>query len=165
MLALFNKAIRKFHGQLRASKEAAVGRTLPVARPDAAARNAPHAVGVDEDLDEAAAAVRAEMRGRFSAEELARYAVTGARLRAPPPPHPPRAPLHPLSPALFAPYRVRPGSRLPPPAAPAAAAVGAAAADAPINPLPFLQTPRRRQAWTRSTRRRSTPRRSPPAAS
>jgi hypothetical protein len=162
VLALFNKAIRKFHGQLRASKEAAVGRTLPVARHDAAARLAPHAVGVDEDLDEAAAAVRAEMRGRFTAEELARYAVTGAAAARLP------APLPALSPApRFAPGRM--GSLLLP--LPLAAAprlphmgghdVGAAKAPTTL----FLKTPPCRQAWTRNSRRRSTPRPSNPAAS
>ncbi len=51
VLALFSKAVRKLYAHLRAAKEAAVARTLPVARP---VSMLPHAVDVDEELDEAA---------------------------------------------------------------------------------------------------------------
>lgn len=74
MLALFNKAVRRLHGLLRAAKEVAVGRTLPALREVGLA---PLAVGVEEELDEAAAAVREEMREKFRAEDLQHFAVGG----------------------------------------------------------------------------------------
>ena len=44
--------MRKLYGQLRAAAEADVGRSLPV--PEAAPALTPHAVDLDEDLDDAA---------------------------------------------------------------------------------------------------------------
>ncbi len=45
------QAIRKLYGLLRGAREAAVGRTLPQAQE---IQMQPHAVDVDQDLDEAA---------------------------------------------------------------------------------------------------------------
>ncbi len=63
MLALFNKAMRKLYGCLRAAKEAAVARTLPQAH--AAPALAPHAVSLDADLNEAAEAEKAKLREKW----------------------------------------------------------------------------------------------------
>lgn len=56
-----------------------MGRTLPAPRLASTSATAltPHAVGLDDELDEAAAAVREEMRAKFRAEELQHYAVSG----------------------------------------------------------------------------------------
>ncbi|KAK9824701.1 hypothetical protein WJX72_012506 [[Myrmecia] bisecta] len=72
ILALFNKAIRRLHSHLRASKEAAVGRSLPKVEP---VDLKPHAQDMEQDLDEAAEAVRATMREALDPEELAQYAI------------------------------------------------------------------------------------------
>ncbi|GIL51445.1 hypothetical protein Vafri_7426 [Volvox africanus] len=76
LLALFNKAMRKVYGCLRAAKEAAVARTLPAVRqiPELG----PHEVALDDDLDEAAAAERAKLRDRYlRPEDLAQFAIRG----------------------------------------------------------------------------------------
>lgn len=78
MLALFNKAVRKLYAHLRAGKEAAIERSLPRPNSRNAPEMAPHAVEMDAELDEAAAAVREQMRARFNPEDLAQYAVAGA---------------------------------------------------------------------------------------
>lgn len=54
VLALFSKAIRKLHAFLRATKQAAVERTLPAVKP---IMLLPHATALDDDLDDAAAEV------------------------------------------------------------------------------------------------------------
>jgi hypothetical protein len=97
VLALFNKAIRKLHGHLRAVKEAQVERQLP--RPgrltaaaaataataaDAAASGAPLLgegvdVSLDEELEEAARVEREKLRQLFRPEDLQQFAITGAR--------------------------------------------------------------------------------------
>lgn len=79
VLALFNKAMRKLYGHLRAAKEAAVERTLP--KPSSRPQLTPHAVDVDEELDEAAVAVRAELRAAFQPEALQQYAIKGSTMR------------------------------------------------------------------------------------
>ena len=81
ILALFNKAVRKIHQHLRAAKEAAVERSLPAV--SLAKRLAPscmsaHEVDVEEELDEAARAVREEMKAKYlRAEDLHQYAIQG----------------------------------------------------------------------------------------
>ncbi|PNW85567.1 hypothetical protein CHLRE_03g192850v5 [Chlamydomonas reinhardtii] len=78
VLALFNKAMRKIYGCLRASKEAAVARTLPAVKPLAPGALTPHAVSLDQDLDEAAEAERAKLRERYlQPEDLAAFAIRG----------------------------------------------------------------------------------------
>lgn len=62
VLALFNKAIRKLHALLRASAAAAVERSLPAPQRPAAGTLQPHAVGLDEDLDQAAKVERDKLR-------------------------------------------------------------------------------------------------------
>lgn len=95
VLALFNKAIRKLHGHLRAVKEAQVERQLP--RParltaaaataataaDAAASGAPLLgegvdISLDDELEAAAAVEREKMRQQFRPEDLQLFAITGA---------------------------------------------------------------------------------------
>ncbi|WIA39314.1 hypothetical protein OEZ86_005429 [Tetradesmus obliquus] len=95
VLALFNKAIRKLHGHLRAVKEAQVERQLP--RParltaaaataataaDAAASGAPLLgegvdISLDDELEAAAAVEREKMRQQFRPEDLQQFAITGA---------------------------------------------------------------------------------------
>lgn len=51
-LAWCNQAVRKLHAHLRAAKEAAVERTLPQLRAPASMQ--PHAVDMDQELDDAA---------------------------------------------------------------------------------------------------------------
>ncbi|GIM12120.1 hypothetical protein Vretimale_15547 [Volvox reticuliferus] len=76
LLALFNKAMRKVYGCLRAAKEAAVARSLPAVRQITGL--GPHEVALDDDLDEAAAAERAKLRDRYlRPEDLAQFAIRG----------------------------------------------------------------------------------------
>lgn len=76
VLALFNKTVRKLHSQLRASKEAAVGRSIPVARLDEVANKmAPHEVDVDEELNEAAELMREKLKAQLNVDELQAYVV------------------------------------------------------------------------------------------
>ncbi|MEW5301920.1 MAG: hypothetical protein WDW36_004744 [Sanguina aurantia] len=76
VLALFNKAVRKLYLHLRATKEAAVARTLPQVKPAPALL--PHAVDMDEELDEAADEQRNKMREKYlQPEDLAQYAIAG----------------------------------------------------------------------------------------
>eukprot|EP00891_Asterochloris_glomerata_P009605 jgi/Astpho2/9605/Aster-03877 len=72
VLALFNKAVRKLHGHLKAAKQAAVERTLPQVKP---VELAPHEQGLDEELEEAAKTVTASMREALKPEELEEFAV------------------------------------------------------------------------------------------
>ncbi|KAG2483803.1 hypothetical protein HYH03_017326 [Edaphochlamys debaryana] len=77
VLALFNKAMRKIYGCLRAAKEAAVARGLPSVRP-VANLMAPHEVGLDEDLDAAAAEERSKLREKYlRPEDLGAFAIRG----------------------------------------------------------------------------------------
>ncbi|KAA6428370.1 MAG: N-acetyltransferase 10 [Trebouxia sp. A1-2] len=73
-LALFNKAVRKLHGHLKAVKEAAVERKLPQARPITLT---PQEQSLDEDLDEAAQAANDAMREALKPEDLQQYAIMG----------------------------------------------------------------------------------------
>ena len=89
VLALFNKAIRKLHGHLRAIKEAAVDRQLPkpaqLIAATAAAAGAGDApllgegvdVGLDQELEEAAQLEREKMREQFRPEDLQQFAISG----------------------------------------------------------------------------------------
>ncbi|KAL3153398.1 hypothetical protein ABBQ38_011736 [Trebouxia sp. C0009 RCD-2024] len=73
-LALFNKAVRKLHGHLKAVKEAAVERSLPQAKPITLT---PQEQSLDEDLDEAAQAANEAMREALKPEDLQQYAIMG----------------------------------------------------------------------------------------
>lgn len=73
-LALFNKAVRKLHGHLKAVKEAAVERNLPQAKPITLT---PQEQSLDEDLDEAAQAANDAMREALKPEDLQQYAIMG----------------------------------------------------------------------------------------
>eukprot|EP00887_Chlorella_sp_A99_P003429 scaffold7.g3429.t1 len=78
VLALFNKAVRRLHGHLRAAKEAEVERSLP--RPlerTRLAALAPHEANLDEELDAAAQAIKQQMQQALRPEELAQFAVAG----------------------------------------------------------------------------------------
>ena len=98
VLALFNKALRKLHAQLRAAKVAQIERTLPrparvaTALPAAAADAAAASnggvapllgqgvdVSLDEELDAAAAVERERLRAQWNPEDLAQYVITGVR--------------------------------------------------------------------------------------
>ena len=59
VLALFSKTVRKLYQHIRSAKEAAVERSLPAVTVREAPSMLPHEVGVEEELDEAARAVRA----------------------------------------------------------------------------------------------------------
>ncbi|KAF6255647.1 GNAT acetyltransferase 2-domain-containing protein [Scenedesmus sp. NREL 46B-D3] len=96
VLALFNKAIRKLHGLLRAAKEAQVERQLPrparlmaaaaahaASAADAAASGAPLLgegvdISLDDELEAAARIEREKMRQQFRPEDLQQFAITGA---------------------------------------------------------------------------------------
>ena len=71
VLALFNKSVRKMHGLLRATEEAAVERSLPKVVP---VHMLPHAQELDDDLAEAADEVKAKIRETL-AGQLDEYAV------------------------------------------------------------------------------------------
>jgi N-acetyltransferase 10 len=95
VLALFNKAIRKLHGHLRAVKEAQVERQLPrparlTAGPAAAAATAADAaasdapllgervdISLDDELEAAAKVEREKLRQQFRPEDLQQFAITG----------------------------------------------------------------------------------------
>ena len=91
ILALFSKSIRKLHSHLKAGKEAQIARKLP-ARKDLKATASllrPHAVGVDEDLEDGAAEIqnaldediKAYKAGMLSEKELGdldQYAIKGS---------------------------------------------------------------------------------------
>ncbi|PRW57974.1 N-acetyltransferase 10 [Chlorella sorokiniana] len=80
-LALFNKAVRRLHGLLRAAKEAEAERSLPrpamAAAAARAAQLAPHEAELDAELDEAAEEIKAAMREQFRPEDLAQFAIAG----------------------------------------------------------------------------------------
>ena len=89
-LALFNKAIRKIHGVMHAAREKVViGTMAPSARTaianpkGAAAVNAsmaPHAVSLDDDLEDAGrAALRATQKALLQPEMLQQYAIDGRK--------------------------------------------------------------------------------------
>lgn len=73
--------MRKIHQHLRAAKEAAVERSLPVvslAKRQAPSRMLAHEVDVEEELDEAARAVKEDVKARYlRAEDLQQYAIQG----------------------------------------------------------------------------------------
>jgi N-acetyltransferase 10 len=71
VLALFNKSVRKMHGLLRATEEAAVERSLPKVVP---VHMLPHAQDLDDDLAEAADEVKAKIRETL-AGQLDEYAI------------------------------------------------------------------------------------------
>lgn len=73
-LALFNKAVRKLHGHLKAVKQAAVERKLPQAK---AITLTPQEQSLDEDLNEAAQAANDAMREALKPEDLQQYAIMG----------------------------------------------------------------------------------------
>lgn len=86
VLALFSKSIRKLHGHLHAGKQAQIARKLP-ARKDLKTMSSllkPHAVGVDEDLEQGAAKIQQEYE-KYKAEALSekhlgnldQYAIKG----------------------------------------------------------------------------------------
>lgn len=75
VLALFSKAVRRLHQQLRAAKQAEVDRQLPKPR---LVNLTPHEVELDEELDEGARAVALAMREALKPEELGQYAIRGA---------------------------------------------------------------------------------------
>ncbi|BDA49001.1 RNA cytidine acetyltransferase [Coccomyxa sp. Obi] len=75
VLALFNKAVRKLHAHLRAAKEAAVERTLPQLLAPASMQ--PHAVDMDQELDDAAKEINEKMREALKPEDLAEFAIEG----------------------------------------------------------------------------------------
>lgn len=78
ILALFNKSIRKLHGQLHKAAAKKIESALPRLRE---VTMNPHLVSVDDDLDEAAKKVKAEMREKLedllNPEELQQYAISG----------------------------------------------------------------------------------------
>lgn len=75
VLALFSKAVRRLHQQLRAAKQAEVDRQLPKPR---LVNLTPHEVELDEELDEGARAVSLAMREALKPEDLGQYAIRGA---------------------------------------------------------------------------------------
>ena len=83
VLALFNKAVRKLHGVLRAAAERRVEASLPAwerGRGGGPAMQA-HATGVDEDLEaggaEAAEAMRAQAAEMFAGIDMAQFEIKG----------------------------------------------------------------------------------------
>ncbi|XP_024541678.1 RNA cytidine acetyltransferase 1 [Selaginella moellendorffii] len=78
VLALFNKSVRKLHGQLHKAAAKEIEETLPRLRE--VVMN-PHAVSVDEDLEEAAAKVKADQKEKVSSmlnpESLQHFAIGG----------------------------------------------------------------------------------------
>jgi N-acetyltransferase 10 len=91
VLALFSKSIRKLHSHLKSGKEAQIARKLP-ARKDLKATASllrPHAVGVDEDLEDGAAeiqnaldedikAYKSDMLSEKELGDLEQYAINGS---------------------------------------------------------------------------------------
>jgi hypothetical protein len=78
VLALFNKTVRKLYQHIRSAKEAAVERSLPAVTLREAPAMLPHEVDVEEELDEAARAVREELKAKYlKAEDLQHYAIAG----------------------------------------------------------------------------------------
>lgn len=77
VLALFNKAMRKLFQHLKASKEAAIARTLPKAK-DMSAAMLPTAEDLEAELDEAGRAIQEEMRQRLRVEDLQQFAIGSA---------------------------------------------------------------------------------------
>lgn len=80
VLALFSKSIRKLHSHLKAGKEAQIARKLP-ARKDILEKSAkltPHGIGLDEDLEQGAAEVKAAMEAQLRPEDLEQYAIKGS---------------------------------------------------------------------------------------
>jgi N-acetyltransferase 10 len=75
VLALFSKAVRRLHQQLRAVKEAEVERQLP--KPKIVSLT-PHEVELDEELEAGAEDIRQAMREALKPEDLEQYAIRGA---------------------------------------------------------------------------------------
>lgn len=75
VLALFNKALRRLAGHLRAAREAAVDRALPRLAPAAAPALEPHEADLERELADAAAELSRDMAQRFKAEDLEEYAI------------------------------------------------------------------------------------------
>lgn len=75
VLALFSKAVRRLHQQLRAVKEAEVERQLP--KPKIVTLN-PHEVELDAELEAGAEDIRQAMRDALKPEDLEQYAIRGA---------------------------------------------------------------------------------------
>lgn len=83
VLALFNKAVRKISSHLRALEEAHVAAELPAIQNQGAAKEAGGAMrplrqGLDEDLDEGAAADRAKRLERLEELNLGEFAIKGS---------------------------------------------------------------------------------------
>ena len=76
VLALFSKAVRRLHQQLRAVKEAEVERQLP--KPKKKVTLNPHEVELDAELEAGAEDIREAMRNVLKAEDLEQYAIRGA---------------------------------------------------------------------------------------
>jgi N-acetyltransferase 10 len=79
VLALFSKAVRRLHQQLRAVKEAEVERQLP--KPKIVTLN-PHEVELDAELEAGAEDVRQAMRDALRPEDLEQYAIRGCNFEA-----------------------------------------------------------------------------------
>ena len=75
VLALFSKAVRRLHQQLRAAKEAEVDRQLPQPK---IVKLTPHEKELDEEMDEGARAVAQAMRDALRPDDLEQYAIRGA---------------------------------------------------------------------------------------
>ena len=79
MLALFNKAMRKLHGALRAAAERRAEAGLP--RRSEAKKMKAHAVGVDADLREgaagAAAALAQQQAQMFAGIDMSQFEIKG----------------------------------------------------------------------------------------
>lgn len=79
VLALFNKAMRKIHGQLHAAASKVAEAALPRMKEVAVMR--PHARSVEEDLDEGAqkvkAAIKEQLAGHLKPEDLQQFAIAG----------------------------------------------------------------------------------------
>lgn len=73
--ALFDKMMRRLYDQLRMAAEAGVARTLPLPQ---TASIAPQQPNLDDELDEAAQAVRSKMQAELDPQLLAEFAVRGA---------------------------------------------------------------------------------------
>ncbi|KAK9836541.1 hypothetical protein WJX74_002758 [Apatococcus lobatus] len=71
---LFNKAMRKLHGHLKAVEEAAVARTLPQVQP---INLQPHEKDLETELQEGAQEVNEAMQAALRPEALAKYAIKG----------------------------------------------------------------------------------------
>lgn len=78
VLALFSKSIRKLHTHLHAGKQAQIARKLPARKDlkEVEGKLKPHAIGLDQELEEGAKAVQDEFE-RYKADALADTALLG----------------------------------------------------------------------------------------